>query len=264
MKHYINERSAGISQGGEAFLDAKWKDKGVLLGESKLFFILEGEIIIKTERSELNCREGDMVLIPAGVKHDYYLPPSASAHKYWFHFSLKSEGASIFDRYDVPFRFCVPEADRAFVAMLFERVLSESESETDALLQISALYELVSYYVKKSGAMEKNTAPDEIDRTLIYINDNLSGEITLPALAARACLSPNYFVRKFKSRFGVSPLKYVSIARMECAKRLLSNDVLSVAEVMTRVGFCDSAHFSKVFKSATGYSPRAFRNVTLK
>lgn len=264
MRYYVNERSAGITQGGEAYLDEKWKDKGVLLCESKMFFILDGELVIRTYKGELICREGDLVLIPAGVRHDYYLSDGGAAHKYWFHFNLKNESVSIFERYELPFSLSVPESEREETIRLFEKALSEGADESEALMQISALYALVAYYVKASGARESAAVRDEIDRVLAYIDEHLSEEITLSELARVACLSPNYFVRKFKSRLGVAPLKYVSIARMEYARKLLANSTLSIADVMTRVGFCDSSHFSKAFKAFTGYSPRAFRNVTLK
>ena len=262
---HIKDRVARITQGGYAILDVKWKDNGVLIEDSKLFFITEGEVIIKTKEGEVLCREGDMVLIPSGTKHDYYLSGAGFATKYWFHFSVENEAGSIFDRYEIPFKTAVSPEMKEHVKNLFEAVVThERKGGFSYFGKLGAMLELVEFYMQSSGAEKKEKEKDELECAVRYISENLSSDITLAEIASVACLSPNYFVRKFKAKFGVSPLKYVAMMRMERAKTLLRDKSLSVTEVMTSVGFCDSAHFSKAFKAFAGYSPRAYKQVAIR
>lgn len=261
---HINDRISRITQGGYAMLDKKWRDSGVLIEDSKLFFITNGEIVIKTKAGETVCRAGDIVLIPSGTKHDYYLKESQYAEKYWFHFAVENESGSIFDGYKLPLKIEVPKEKLDFVKSLFEAVVIQDKNKKNDFSyfgKLGAMLSLVEIYLEFSGAEKREEESDALKCAIKYINDNLSSDISLGDIAFVACLSPNYFVRKFKAKFGVAPLKYVSMMRMERAKTLLCDTKLSVSEVMTSVGFTDSAHFSKSFKAFSGYSPRAYKQV---
>ena len=237
-----------------------WHAFGVRLEESKLFFIEEGEIIIRTDSEEILCQKGDMVLIPAGTKHDFYLSEKKHAKKYWLHFSLDCAGASVFKRYAFPIKCRV--SDEGWVRELFAQAISHVKSETDALRQISAIVMLTAYYIELCGKRDVCEDGDEIDKILVFIGDNLALDFSLPTLAERVHLSPNYFVRKFRGRVGVSPMKYIANARLEKAKSLLSGTDMRVSEIMERVGLYDAAYFSRSFKELTGYSPRVFREMS--
>ena len=118
--------------------------------------------------------------------------------------------------------------------------------------------DLVFFFMTRADCKKKNTDTTEIDRVLQYISDNISAPLTLQTLASVACLSPNYFVRKFTAALGMPPLKYVFTVRMERAKLLIKKGG-RISEIMTDLGFTDAAYFSKAFKSYTGFSPRAYR-----
>ena len=69
-------------------------------------------------------------------------------------------------------------------------------------------------------------------------------------------------VRTFKEKTGLTPSKYVRTIKMEKAKRLVEETDLSVLEIMSKVGFDDASHFSKLFKSHYGTSPQKWRKQT--
>jgi AraC family transcriptional regulator len=47
--------------------------------------------------------------------------------------------------------------------------------------------------------------------------------------------------------------------RVECAKRLLHGEDVSLAQVAARVGFWDQGHFTRHFKRLVGVTPKRFR-----
>lgn len=92
-----------------------------------------------------------------------------------------------------------------------------------------------------------------------YIQDHLSEKITVAQLAMAACMSQSAFFQSFKESFGLSPLEYVLKARIEQAKKLMADPLISVTEVCYASGFNNLNHFSKLFKRMEGISPRQYR-----
>ena len=52
--------------------------------------------------------------------------------------------------------------------------------------------------------------------------------------------------------------------RIENAKELMEDSSLHIADISDRVGFADTAHFSRVFKKYTGMSANEYRNRFLR
>ncbi|WP_260845799.1 AraC family transcriptional regulator [Paenibacillus sp. Y412MC10] len=67
------------------------------------------------------------------------------------------------------------------------------------------------------------------------------------------------FKRDFQAIYNTSPLKWVRNRRLDKAKELLAETVLSVTDVCFSTGFENIAHFSKVFKERFGLPPSEFR-----
>jgi two-component system response regulator YesN len=63
----------------------------------------------------------------------------------------------------------------------------------------------------------------------------------------------------FKQETGLSITAYVIKKRIEKAKQLLIERVLTLPEVAERVGFSDYNYFSRVFKKEVGVSPINYR-----
>ncbi|HKX32442.1 MAG TPA: helix-turn-helix transcriptional regulator, partial [Blastocatellia bacterium] len=57
----------------------------------------------------------------------------------------------------------------------------------------------------------------------------------------------------------VSPHTYLASLRIERARRLLAETPLPLSEVGALVGYKSQSHFTKIFREATGVTPRAFR-----
>lgn len=94
---------------------------------------------------------------------------------------------------------------------------------------------------------------------LAYIESNLEGELSNPALATNAKLATNAFNRLFTEEVGVSPQKYVKKKRIDRACALLHHSNYPIELVAGETGFADRYHFSKIFKQITGLSPARYR-----
>lgn len=65
--------------------------------------------------------------------------------------------------------------------------------------------------------------------------------------------------RKVKALLGVNVNDYILNVRLQKAKYLLTNEVLTISEVASRVGFSSQAYFSTVFKSKLLVTPSEFK-----
>lgn len=93
-----------------------------------------------------------------------------------------------------------------------------------------------------------------------FMEAGLNSALTLPAIAAAACLSPHHFLRLFKQVFKETPHQYLTRRRMERAQRLLLQTEDSITDICFSVGFESLGSFSWLFRKKTGYSPEQFRN----
>ena len=102
---------------------------------------------------------------------------------------------------------------------------------------------------------------DEIRQSLLYIQENRGDKIALNDVAERVSFSPSYFSTLFKRAMGISFSTYLTFYRIEHAMELLEDDNVFLYEIAEKTGMGDISHFSKTFKTVTGYSPNAWRKM---
>src|SRR5215831_12050549 len=89
-----------------------------------------------------------------------------------------------------------------------------------------------------------------------HLNENLS----LEKLAARACLCPRHFTRRFKQQFGTSPAAFVERLRIDEACHRLFNRDNSVEDIAASLGFKSAATFRRAFQRRLGIMPIDYRH----
>jgi AraC-like DNA-binding protein len=94
--------------------------------------------------------------------------------------------------------------------------------------------------------------------------ENLSGEISLAALASECGLPLTTFSKAFRKSVGIPPHRWIIQQRIALAKRLLRDDPMSLAEIALTCGFSDQSHFTRFFSAAVGVSPGFWRRSVRK
>jgi len=89
-----------------------------------------------------------------------------------------------------------------------------------------------------------------------------AGELfSVAACARRAAVSPDGLTRIFREATGLTPSAYFGARRAQHAGHLLLQSRLTVTEIAGRLGYADTAHFSRSFGQVHGCSPRAYRRL---
>lgn len=102
--------------------------------------------------------------------------------------------------------------------------------------------------------------PDNLVRTIKFIEANINQAITNPELARHAGLSVEGFSRAFRQHYGITPGRYVTEVRVREASRMLLQTDESIEIIADATGFPNRAYFSRVFKKVTDASPANFRS----
>jgi len=92
-----------------------------------------------------------------------------------------------------------------------------------------------------------------------WIADHPEGDLSVPALAHRAHMSPRNFARAFRREIGVTPAAYVEAQRVEAARRLLETTSRSVAEVAAACGFARVETMHRAFRRVLRVAPAQYR-----
>ena len=93
-----------------------------------------------------------------------------------------------------------------------------------------------------------------------YIKGHMSDNISVANIAEELHFNPQYLMRIFKGKTGLSIVEYITKERMNMAKKILKSTDLPIKIVSSMVGYEDYAYFTRVFKKETGMSPGSYRS----
>ena len=92
-----------------------------------------------------------------------------------------------------------------------------------------------------------------------WIADHLEADLTVPALARRARMSPRNFARVFRREVGSTPAAYVEARRVETARQLLETTGRTIAEVADACGFGRAETMHRAFRRRLRVAPAQYR-----
>ena len=145
---------------------------------------------------------------------------------------------------------------------LFELDVSDEDYERikGLLLFDGNRAKVLSIFYEMVHKLSSSYIPSELLPAIKYINDNYSDpELDNGELAKRCNISEVYFRKLFLKHFKVSPRQFIIDYRIQCAKRLLCEDVMKISALSEACGFASAYHFCRVFKQRTGLTPSEYR-----
>jgi transcriptional regulator GlxA family with amidase domain len=93
-----------------------------------------------------------------------------------------------------------------------------------------------------------------------YIAGNVAADLSVPALAERATMSPRNFARAFRRETGMTPAAYVESVRVEQARIALEGSDAQVESIARHCGFGTVETMRRAFHRRLGVGPAAYRS----
>ncbi len=111
-----------------------------------------------------------------------------------------------------------------------------------------------------AGLSADQAAGGQQEKIRKYIEENYMRPLSVQDIAGHFGYADAYFCRIFKQHFGKSLVTYLTDYRVQKAKELFGVLNGNIKDISQAVGYEDPNYFAKVFRRATGMSPRDFRD----
>ena len=233
----------------------------------KIIVFLSGKAAYHIEGKTYRLKPWDILLVSRGA-----------IHKPEIDFSVPYERLILWIRPDIPAQTllsCFQKAsDRSFnlirldarVQERLKDILCQLETalpETqfgDALLKDALFTQLMVYvnrmFLQKDYLADRRSysSDSQVEQLLRYINRNLSGNLSVDALAGHFFLSKYHLMRKFKAETGYTVHNYILSKRLLLARTLISQGV-PVLKAAAQSGFQDYTTFVRAYKKQYQTTP---------
>lgn len=227
-------------------------------------YVVSGIGYIESEGIRMKVCTGDLYVIHRHTVHSYYADKQQPFCKKWVNVS----GSFINAMEDVFFSngpFTVlPLGERAekIIDSIHETLKRASDYtpsvRADVMRALVELFLLMDEY--KSSLSADFT---EFERIIAYIDRHIYEAINVNTLSEKFFISPSTLYRTFLARTGLSPKAYITSKKIDIAKRMIAANDFSLNTIAAMLGFYDSHHFFKAFRSVTGQSPSEYRRAVL-
>lgn len=113
----------------------------------------------------------------------------------------------------------------------------------------------------KEKPQAADAATDKVKVMMVYIHEHYGEKISISELASSAFLSERECYRIFQNHLHMTPVDYIRSYRIQIACQMLAESKVPITEIGTACGMGNSSYFGKVFREATGYTPRQYRQM---
>jgi transcriptional regulator GlxA family with amidase domain len=110
-----------------------------------------------------------------------------------------------------------------------------------------------------SAYLTSEASRPELKDLQAWIMTHLAEDLRVETLAERMSMSPRNFARFFLTETGMTPAKFVEMARIDAARHYLGSSKLSIEVVADKSGFGDQERMRRAFIRQLGVNPQSYR-----
>lgn len=218
-----------------------------------IYFVFKGEGVLKTCGKEYN-------LLPGTIFFTYpsqYYEIDGSDDFTFLYITFNGEGAGrLLEDFNVSADNCVYTGFGYLADFWMSSIRRINKVNANALTE-SVLLHSMSYIANNDYNSVKTADPFE--NVIEYINNNYNdSNISIMKVADMFFYSKKYLSSLFVKKTNTKFTEYINNLRIQHAKKLIGENVVSVKKLSAKCGYSDPMYFSKVFKKVTGKTPTEY------
>lgn len=232
----------------------------------EMYYLESGEVTYFLGNQIIPLTAGEIVFVPKDTMHYTNYDKTFPVHRHTVYIDEDNIDSSLLpylSELSANNHITFPHERLHHISNMFKRFQQEEKRDyPDKYLMFSHLLAELLIIVKRYR--KTNTGPEisPIQRTVqnvtVYIENNITTDLTLDFLAKKFSISPSHLSKQFKLFTGVGLNEYINLCRINKSEYYLLNTDMSVTEVAFKCGFNDSNYFTRVFKRINGITPKAF------
>ncbi len=140
------------------------------------------------------------------------------------------------------------------------------EEDWGAKVALAVAQQLVMYLKRPGGQSQfssllsmQQATRRRFEDLKLWVVEHLTHDLSVPRLAEQVAMSPRHFARTFACETGITPAKFVEMARVDAAQRLLEASELSMEEIATKTGLGCGETMRRAFRRQLSVSPEDYR-----
>jgi len=246
----------------------------------ELIYVYDGSCKQTVSNNTLNLIQGDVCIIPPGIKHSISvfdnsivlncLIRKSTLHNIFFNFLSSPNILSGFflnniysengNDYIVFHTGNDPEMRHGFLYMYWDSINQAVYWDQILGYSLSMIFALLIRNYENAIEVPTFTHKTDVQRfaLLQFIQENFK-DISLDKVADKFHYTPEYTSRLIKSTTGKSFTQIVTQIRVEKAQILLMDTNLSVADIAEQIGYESPENFIRVFKKQLQMTPTEYR-----
>ena len=242
---------------------------GLEYDDTILIYCAEGGGWFTVDGRPRRLNSGSVLIIPANTAHSYGTTKKRPWTIYWVHFTGKRV-KDYLTILDVTHRNPILHLhDMGEVLHHFESLyalLSNGYASANLVALSTSLANFLGQIAihRRTPGTANPTTIDQVQRTIPFMRQHLTSDVTIRELAKVASLSIPHYSAMFKNLTGCSPKAFYLQLKMQKALRILETTNASVKDVAAHLGLQDPYYFSRLFKKIIGKTPSACRQAREK
>ncbi len=226
---------------------------------SQLLVCLDGEGEVWVDGQWQICKPGMAYLTPSGAPHAYHAlatQPEKAWKICWVMYTEthigQGERPVIVSEQPI-----LTEVEPYELALAIDGLYHEYIGSADDLI-MQQWAQLLNIYAQRM--IGRPRIDMRLQQLWKHVDARLAAHWDSEQLARLLGVSSEHMRRLCQRQYGHSPMKHVTIMRMQRAMALLASGSYRIEDVATYIGYENPFAFSTAFKRYTGISPSAYRN----
>lgn len=125
----------------------------------------------------------------------------------------------------------------------------------DRQVELRSLFSMLLILLVQAWTPPSTPRSPALTAALELMDNCFNQKLTLDQLARLSCMSPNVFLRRFRTETGKSPRQYLIDLRLCHARSLLNDSDLSIDQIALSCGFYDANYLVKMYKRRYKITP---------